>query len=64
MLVVRDRMNDLTKGQMLLAQVVPMALQRHMLYTDLSLVILERSNDLAILFLMSSTPYRHNNGLQ
>ena len=56
MLVAPDRMNDLTKGQMLVAQVVPMALQRHMWYTHLSLVNLERSNDLAILFLMSSTP--------
>ena len=41
-----------------------LALQRHLWYTDLTLINSKRSNDLAILFLVSSTPYIHNIGLQ
>ena len=41
-----------------------MALQRQMWYTDLPLINLDRSNDLAILFLMPRTPCRHNLGHQ
>ena len=52
------------KGQMLVAQGVPVALQRHLWYTDLPLINSERSTDLTIFFLMSSTPNRHNLGLQ
>ena len=44
--------------------IVVLALQRLLWYTDLTLINSERSNDLAILFLVSSIPFGHNLGLQ